>query len=68
MGLLKKFGEEKFADLCELFSRGGASGNKLKMTLGLPVYVPFEIPQYSCYTCVRFAENVSTKEEDKIHI
>lgn len=25
------------------YSRGGASGNKLKMTLGLPVYVPSEI-------------------------
>ena len=27
------------ADFSALNSRGGASGNKLKMTLGLPVYV-----------------------------
>lgn len=30
------------------YSRGGASGNKLKMTLGLPVYVKFNfsIPMF----------------------
>jgi hypothetical protein len=29
----------KHADVFLTYSRGGASGNKLKMTLGLPVYV-----------------------------
>lgn len=29
-------------------SRGGASGNKLKMTLGLPVYVESHLPFSEC--------------------